>query len=112
MKTHIKTKKQNYILNFIICGIIAFYVGFWRMFSVSHKWDWFFIVPTILIFHHFFRAGEYLLTGRVINISARLIDGYEEKGKRAKWSFIYYLTTATLLSIWIIYLSSNLSKSF
>ena len=104
MKTHIETSRWNYLLNISISGAIALCIGFWMSFKfVVEKFDWFFIVPAILIFHHFFRAGEYILTGKVISISSRLIEGHEEKGKRAKWTFIYYLTTATLMSLVMLY---------
>jgi hypothetical protein len=105
MQTHIKTTKLNFLLNILISGSIGFYIGFWKMNSLANNIDYYLLIPGVIIFHHFFRAGEYILTKKTISIIPRLIDGYEEVGKKARGTFIYYLVTATLLSVLILYLS-------
>lgn len=108
LKNYIKTTRKNYILNISISGIIALIVGilipFKFAYDIGGPFPWFFIVPTLFIFHHFFRAGECILTKKVLTIPPNLFEGYEENKKRAKGLFIYYLTTATLLSLFILYL--------
>ena len=103
MKYFVKTSSQNYALNIIVSLAFAGFFGIWMPFLYLGKFEWFFVVRAILIFHHFFRAGEYVLTGKAVSISYGLIAGQEEKGNKAKWCFIYYITTASLISFAIVY---------
>ena len=108
LKCYIKTTMRNYILNLSISGAIALFVGIILPFTFAYRngagYPWFFIIPAFFIFHHFYRAGEYMLTKKILTISPNLFEGYEEKPKRAKGLFIYYLTSATLLSLFFLYL--------
>lgn len=107
MKTHIKTSKKNYLLNLGISSIIGLTFGFELPLIIVTPESSnlpFLIMLTLIIFHHSFRAGEYILTGKTISISPRLI-GFEQRGKEARRSFLYYIITVMLMCLFIIYFS-------
>ena len=106
---YIKTEKKKYIINLFFSGLISFVVAYVLYSNSGKQLDLLVFVVFAFLFYNCYRAGEYLLTGKIISVDRTFFFGYEERGNTAKKSFLYYLLTATIFAAIVIYLSLKYS---